>query len=204
MQQFLSVGLTGGIASGKSAVSARLAQHGAVIIDADLLARQALEPGTDGLAEVVAAFGQDILTAQGELDRAALGQRVFADDSARAALNGIVHPRVRAASATLRERAPTGTIVVEDIPLLVETGQQDRFDLVVVVHAPESARVDRIIQNRGATAEDARARIAAQATDEQRAAAADVILDNSGTLDDLNRQVDELYVKLQGRVTAAQ
>lgn len=204
MQQFLSVGLTGGIASGKSAVSARLAQHGAVIIDADLLARQALEPGTDGLAEVVAAFGQDILTAQGELDRAALGQRVFADDSARATLNGIVHPRVRTASATLRERAPAGTIVVEDIPLLVETGQQDRFDLVVVVHAPESARVDRIIQNRGATAEDARARIAAQATDEQRAAAADVILDNSGTLDDLNRQVDELYVKLRGRVTAAQ
>jgi len=204
MQRFLSVGLTGGIASGKSAVSARLAQRGAVIIDADLLARQVLEPGTDGLAEVVAAFGPDILTAQGELDRAALGQRVFTDDTARATLNGIVHPRVRAASATLREQAPAGSIVVEDIPLLVETGQQDRFDFVVVVHASEPARVDRIISNRGATVEDARARIAAQATDEQRAAAADVILDNSGTLDDLNRQVDELYVKLQGRVTAAQ
>ncbi|GAA1147855.1 dephospho-CoA kinase [Nesterenkonia lutea] len=204
MQKIYSVGLTGGIASGKSAVSARLAEHGALIIDADLLARQVLEPGSPGLDEVVSAFGDALLTESGELDRAGLGQIVFADEEARVRLNAIVHPRVRAEASRLRAAAPEGSVVVEDIPLLVETGQQGRFDLVLVVQTPERQRIERIMRDRGATEEEARSRIAAQATDAQRAAAADVILDNSGTLDELHRQVDELYEKLQSRVTAQQ
>lgn len=204
MAEIYSVGLTGGIASGKSAVAARLAEHGALIIDADRLAREALEPGSSGFDEVISTFGRELVTDVGELDRAALGRVVFNDEEARKKLNAIVHPRVRAAAARLRERAPAGTVVVEDIPLLVETGQQDRFDLVLVVQAPESQRISRIVENRGATEEDARARIAAQATDAERAAAADVILNNSGTVEELRQQVDELYVKLQGRVRARQ
>lgn len=202
MSDCLSVGLTGGIASGKSAVSQRMAELGAVVIDADLLARQVMEPGTEGLAEAVEAFGGGILRADGSLDRPALGGIVFGDEAARERLNSIVHPRVRAASAQLREEAPPGAVVVEDIPLLVETGQQERFDVVVVVHAPEQERIRRIVEDRGATEQEARSRIDAQATDAQREAAADVVLDNSGTLQQLQTQVDELMEKLTARAAA--
>lgn len=196
MRKYVSVGLTGGIASGKSAVSARMAERGALVIDADVLARQALAQGSSGLAEVVQAFGEDVLGDDGSLDRPALGRIVFNDDDARERLNGIVHPRVRAEAARLREQAEPGTVVVEDIPLLVETGQQDRFDVVVVVQAPEQERVRRIVENRDTTEEDARSRIAAQATEAQRAAAADVVLENSGALESLYAQVDRLMEKL--------
>lgn len=196
MRKYLSVGLTGGIASGKSAVSARMAERGALVIDADILARQALAQGSAGLAEVVQIFGEDVLGEDGSLDRPGLGRIVFNDADARERLNSIVHPRVRAEAARLREQAEPGTVVVEDIPLLVETGQQDRFDVVVVVQAPEQERVRRIVENRGTTEEDARSRIAAQATDVQRAAVADVVLENSGSLDALHAQVDRLMEKL--------
>ena len=202
MASFLSVGLTGGIASGKSAVSQRMAELGAVVIDADLLARHVMEPGTEGLAEAVEAFGEGILRADGSLDRPVLGRIVFGDEAARERLNSIVHPRVRAASARLREQAAPGAVVVEDIPLLVETGQQERFDVVVVVHAPEQERIRRMVEDRGSTEENARSRMAAQATDAQREAAADVLLDNSGPPDQLRVQVDELMEKLTAQAAA--
>ncbi|WP_300343312.1 dephospho-CoA kinase [Nesterenkonia sp.] len=200
MSDAVSVGLTGGIASGKSAVSQRMAEHGAVIIDADLIARQVVEPGSPGLEAIVEAFGPDVLAEDGALDRAALGRRVFDDDDARELLNSIVHPRVRAEAARQRDAAAAGSIVVEDIPLLVESGQQDRFDLVVVVHAPAEERIRRMVNQRGMSRDEALARIRAQASDEQRAAAADVVLDNSGTLEQLYAQVDELMVNLAQRV----
>ncbi|OSM43698.1 dephospho-CoA kinase [Nesterenkonia sp. PF2B19] len=190
------VGLTGGIASGKSAVAQRMAARGAVVIDADVLSRYALQPGGEGLAEVAEAFGESVLTAEGALDRAALGAIVFSDPEARRRLNSIVHPRVRQQARALREQAPPGSVVVEDIPLLVETGQADRFDLVVVVQAPEEERVRRIVEDRDGTEADARARIEAQATDAQRAEVADVVLDNSGSLEDLEARVDELMDRL--------
>lgn len=193
MATILRVGLTGGIASGKSVVSQRVAEHGAVVVDADKLARDIVAPGTEGLAEVVAAFGQEVLDEHGALDRPALGQIVFNDDAAREKLNSIIHPRVRAEAARRREGAAAGSIVVEDIPLLVETGQQDRFDLVVVVQAPYEERIRRLTENRGMSREEAESRIKAQATDEQRAEAADVVLDNSGTMEQLQTRVDELW-----------
>ena len=202
MSECLSVGLTGGIASGKSAVSRRMAELGAVVIDADVVARDVLARGGEGLAEVVEAFGEEVLAADGSLDRPALGQIVFADETARQRLNSIVHPRVRAESARLREAAPAGSVVVEDLPLLVETGQQGRFDVVVVVHAPEQERIRRMVEDRGSTEEDARSRMAAQATDAQREAAADVLLDNSGPPDQLRVQVDELMEKLTAQAAA--
>ena len=204
MHKILSVGLTGGIASGKSAVSTRLAEHGAMIIDADLLAREALEPGTPGLEEVVEAFGHGVLTDSGALDREALGRIVFADEGARERLNAIVHPRVRDARNALRAQAPEGAVVVEDIPLLVETGQADRFDVVVVVAAPPEQRLHRMVRDRNTTPEDAQARIDAQTSEAERAAVADVVLENSGTLEELHAQVDELYEKLSERVIPAQ
>lgn len=204
MHRILSVGLTGGIASGKSAVSKRLAEHGAIIIDADILAREALEPGTSGLEEVVDTFGSGVLTEAGALDREALGQIVFADEDARAKLNAIVHPRVRDARNALRAQAPEDAVVVEDIPLLVETGQADRFDVVVVVSAPVEQRLDRIVRHRNTSREDAQARIDAQVSEAERTAVADVVLDNSGSLEELRAQVDELYEKLRGRVSAQQ
>ncbi|MGJ9407179.1 dephospho-CoA kinase [Nesterenkonia aurantiaca] len=204
MHKILSVGLTGGIASGKSAVATRLAEHGAIIIDADLLAREVLEPGTDGLDAVVLAFGSGVLNDSGALDREALGQIVFADEAARARLNAIVHPRVAEARNALRALAPEGTVVVEDIPLLVETGQAERFDVVVVVAAPPEERLNRIVRDRDTSPEDAQARIDAQTSEGERAAVADVVLENSGTLAELDAQVDELYEKLHGRVIAAQ
>lgn len=202
MGECLSVGLTGGIASGKSAVSRRMAELGAVVIDADVVARHVLTRGSGGLAEVVEAFGEEVLAADGSLDRPELGQIVFADEAARQRLNSIVHPRVRSESARLREAAPAGSVVVEDLPLLVETGQQERFDVVVVVHAPEQERIRRMVEDRGSTEEDARSRMAAQATDAQREAAADVLLDNSGTPEQLRMQVDELMEKLTAQAAA--
>lgn len=189
----LTVGLTGGIAAGKSVVAARLRELGAVLIDADVLAREVVAPGTDGLAAVVDAFGSDVLTGDGHLDRGALGALVFGDDGARATLNGIVHPRVRAEAARRIAAAPRGSVIVQDIPLLVETGQEDAFHLVVVVQAAEEDRIRRMVEQRGMSAEDARSRIAAQATDAQREAAADVVLANAGTVDALRRRVDELW-----------
>jgi dephospho-CoA kinase len=186
------IGLTGGIGSGKSTVSALLAERGAVVVDADLIAREVVEPGTPGLAAVVEAFGTDVLAADGSLDRPALAAVVFADPAARRRLDGIVHPLVRARASELEAAAPPGAVVVHDVPLLVETGRAGRFDLVLVVAADVETRVARLVR-RGLTEDDARARIAAQATDEQRRAVADVVLDNSGTPEQLAAQVDRFW-----------
>jgi dephospho-CoA kinase len=190
----LRIGLTGGIGSGKSTVSALLAARGAVIIDADLIAREVVEPGTPGLARIVEAFGDGVLAADGSLDRAALAAVVFADPDARRRLDGIVHPLVRARATELAAAAPPDSVVVNDVPLLVETGQASSYDLVLVVEADPATRVSRLVQ-RGLTAEDARARIAAQASDGQRRAVADVVLDNSGTPEQLAEQVDRFWTE---------
>ncbi|MFG1923837.1 dephospho-CoA kinase [Cryptosporangium sp. NPDC048952] len=189
----LRIGLTGGIGAGKSAVAARLAELGAVVIDADRLAREVVEPGTPGLAAIVEAFGADVLAADGSLDRPKLGKIVFADDAARARLNGITHPLIGALTAERAAAAPPDGIVVHDIPLIVEGGSGASFHLVVVVMATEEIRLRRLTELRGMPIEDARARIAAQATDEQRVAAADVLLDNSGALPQLRAAVDALW-----------
>ena len=191
----LRIGLTGGIGSGKSTVSALLAARGAVVIDADRIAREVVEPGTPGLAAVVEAFGPGVLTADGSLDRPALAAVVFADPEARKRLDGIVHPLVRSRSAELASAAPDDAVVVHDVPLLVETGQAaGTYDLVLVVQAAPETRVDRLVR-RGLTEEDARARIAVQATDEQRRAAADVVLVNDGPPEDLAGQVDRFWTE---------
>jgi dephospho-CoA kinase len=200
MSRILHVGLTGGIASGKSAVSQRLAEHGAVIIDADQLAREVVDVGTEGFAQIVGEFGEGVVAEDNSLDRAALGQMVFDDETARARLNAIVHPKVREAAAQRRQAAPEGSVVVEDIPLLVETGQQDRFDVLVVVQAPEAERLRRMSEDRGMDRHEAELRISAQTTDQQRAAAADVVLDNSGTLEELYAQTDRLWDELRTRI----
>ncbi|WP_432524379.1 dephospho-CoA kinase [Kineococcus sp. SYSU DK006] len=174
----LRVGLTGGIGAGKSTVARRLVELGAVLVDADALAREVVAPGTPGLAAVLERFGPGVLTAGGELDRPALGRLVFGDEGARAALNAIVHPLVAARRAELAAAAPADAVVVEDVPLLVETGAAPGYPLVVVVEAPEQERVRRLVEERGMREEDARARLAAQAGDEQRRAAADVLLAN--------------------------
>ena len=192
----MHVGLTGGVASGKSAVAAKLAALGAVIIDADALAREVVEPGTPGLAAIKDTFGEQVLLPDGTLDRPALGAIVFSDADQRAKLNAIVHPLVREQAVALREAAAPGALVVEDIPLLVESGQADRFDAVIVVQAPHDERIRRMIEDRGWSREDAVARMAAQATDEQRAAVADYLLDNSGSLEELEEQVASLYRQL--------
>lgn len=183
-------------------VSRRLAEHGAVVIDADELAREVVAPGSAGLEEIREQFGPGVITEEGSLDRPALGKIVFDDDDARARLNAIIHPRVRAEATRIREAAAPASVVVEDIPLLVETGQQDRFDVVVVVQAPRQERIRRMVEDRGMAREEAESRISAQATDEQRAAAADILLDNSGSLEDLAAQVDQLWQRLQ-RASAA-
>ncbi|OLE21679.1 MAG: dephospho-CoA kinase [Actinobacteria bacterium 13_1_20CM_3_71_11] len=189
------VGLTGGIGAGKSVVAARLAERGAVVIDSDRLAREVVAPGTEGLAEVVATFGEDVVR-EGALDRAALAQRVFADPDARGRLERIIHPRVRARTAELIKEAPEGAVVVNDVPLLVEAGLAETFDLVIVVLASEPVRIRRLTGGRGMTEAEARSRIAAQATDEQRRAAADVVLVNDGTLDELRAAVDDVWERL--------
>jgi len=189
----LMVGLTGGIGAGKSAVAGRLARAGAVIIDADSLAREVVAPGTEGLAEVVDIFGPAVLTADGALDRPALAAKVFGDDEARRRLEGAVHPRVRVRTAELTAAAPPDAVVVNDVPLLAEVGMSAAFHLVIVVEADRDRRTRRLAETRGMTAQEAAARMTAQAGDERRRAAADVLLDNNGTLEGLYAQVDELY-----------
>lgn len=194
----MRVGLTGGIASGKSTVSELLAGFGAVIVDSDKIAREVVEPGTPGLAQVVAEFGPTVLTESGALDRAKVGEIVFADEGARGRLNAIVHPLVGARSAELEEAGrAAGKLVVNDIPLLVEVGYAPFFDEVIVVDVPVETQVERAIA-RGMAEIDARARIAAQASREERLAAATYVIDNTGTLDDLRKRVREIYDALAG------
>jgi len=190
------VGLTGGVASGKSTVSAILADLGAVVIDADLLAREVVAPGTEGLAEVVEQFGADILTPDGELDRPALGAVVFADPTARRRLEAVIHPRVRARAAELEAAAAPDAVVVHDIPLLAETGQAPAFDAVVVVDVPEETQLRRMVEQRGMSLQDASARIAAQASRADRRAVATYVLDNTGTREDLRDKVTEVFAAL--------
>ncbi len=187
------MGLTGGIASGKSEVSRRLVELGAVLVDADVIAREVVEPGTEGLEEVAEAFGREVLADDGALDRAALGAIVFADPGRRELLNSIIHPRVRARAAEIAARAPAGSVVVQDIPLLVETGQAGNFDVVVVVDAPDEVRIRRLEERNGLSEEHARARMAAQASREERLAAADHVVENAGTLEELRTAVDRLW-----------
>lgn len=195
----LRVGLTGGIASGKTAVADRLGVLGAVIIDADLLAREVVAPATPGLAAVVAAFGPDVLGANGSLDRAALGRLVFADDGARRRLEAIVHPLVRSEARRLEAEAATArpdAVIVQVIPLLVETGQADAYDQVVVVDVDPAIQLQRLVELRQMDPVEARQRIAAQASRPDRLAAADEVIDNSGSLVDLQDQVDTLWHRL--------
>jgi dephospho-CoA kinase len=198
----LRVGLTGGIGSGKSEVSRRLAGLGAVIIDADAIAREVVQPGTGGLAEVAGAFGGGVLLPDGSLDRPRLGEIVFADPVQRARLNAIVHPLVGARMAELQASAGPGAIVVHDVPLIAENGLAGGYDVVVVVDVPPEVQAGRLARDRGMTAEQARARMAAQASREQRLAIADLVIDNSGSLADLDRQVTDLWSRLRRRAAA--
>lgn len=187
------VGLTGGIGAGKSEVANRLAAHGAIVIDSDRLARAAVAPGTDGLAEVVAAFGSQVLGPDGALDRAAVARLVFADEEARRRLEAIVHPRVRGRSAELVASAPADAVIVNDVPLLVEAGLAAAFQLVIVVLAPVETRVGRLVAGRGMSADEAYARIRAQASDEERRAVADVVIVNDGSVRALCERVDAVW-----------
>ena len=189
----LMVGLTGGIGAGKSEVARCLADLGALVIDADALAREVVAPGTPGLAEVVEAFGRDVLAPDGSLDRPAVARLVFADPAARQRLEGIIHPRVRARTAELVGAAPADAVVVNDVPLLVEAGLAANFDLVVVVLAAETVRLARLTGGRGMPVEEARSRIAAQAGDEQRRAVADVVIVNDGTRQQLRDSVERVW-----------
>ncbi|MFC4020178.1 dephospho-CoA kinase [Micromonospora sp. GCM10011542] len=189
----LRVGLTGGIGSGKSAVAARLVERGAVLIDADRIAREVVAPGTEGLAEIVAAFSDRVLTADGALDRAALGAVVFSDESARRRLEKITHPRVRARTAELVAAAAPDAIVVNDVPLLVEVGLAPTYHLVVVVQTAVSTRLERLARDRGMDRAEAERRIAAQADDDLRRTAADVVLTNDGSRAELHAAVDTLW-----------
>jgi dephospho-CoA kinase len=191
------VGLTGGIGAGKSTVARLLADRGAVILDADVAAREVVAPGTDGLAAVVAEFGDAVLGPDGALDRAALASVVFADQDRRAALNAIVHPRVRTWMVERTAAAPEGSVVVQDVPLLVESGLAGLFELVVVVDAADSVRVARLMRDRGMSEEEAAARIAAQAPREQRLAAADVVLNNDHTPEELADLVAALWNRIE-------
>jgi len=192
----MRVGLTGGVASGKSTVSEILAELGAVIIDGDKLAREVVEKGTPGLAQVVEAFGAGVLTPEGSLDRPKLGRIVFADEEQRRRLEGIVHPLVFERYAELEAAAPEGALVVHDIPLLAESGRADTFDAVVVVETPEELQIERMLRDRGWTREDAESRIAAQATPEQRRAIATHLIVNDGSLEHLRAQVEQVFAEL--------
>lgn len=184
----LRIGLTGGIGAGKSVLSTTFAQCGGIIVDGDVLAREVVEPGTEGLASLVGAFGDDILLPSGALDRPALAAKAFRDDDARTMLNGIVHPLVARRRAEIIAAVSDDAVVVEDIPLLVESGMAPLFPLVVIVHADAEHRVRRLVEQRGMPEADARARIAAQATDAHRREVADIWLDNSGSVDALIEQ----------------
>ena len=197
----LRVGLTGGIGAGKSEVSRRLAALGAVVIDADAVARQVVAPGTPGLAEISAAFGDGVLRPDGSLDRERLGEIVFSDAALREKLNAIVHPRVGARMRQLEEAAGETAIVVHDIPLLAENNLAGGFDVVVVVDAPPELQEERLVK-RGMTRAQAAARISAQASRQQRLAIASLVVDNSGPLADLDRKVAELWAGLRQRAAA--
>lgn len=197
----LKVGLTGGIGAGKSAVARILASYGAVVVDSDAVAHAVLAPGTPGLARVLEAFGADLLTADGTLDRAALGQRVFADAEARRRLEAITHPLIGAQSAGLiAEAEAAGTaVLVHDIPLLVEAGVAGAYDVVVVIEAPDAVRLRRLQETRGMDEATARARMAAQATRAQRAAVADVVIDNADSYAVLEEAVERLWHTLRAQ-----
>jgi dephospho-CoA kinase len=199
----LRVGLTGGIGSGKSEAGRRLAARGAVLLDADKAARAVVEPGTPGLARIAETFGPGVLREDGSLDRAKLAEIVFADDAARGKLNAIVHPLVHdymraAEEAAAVQAAGDGAVIVHDVPLLAEGGRGKEFDLVIVVDVPPEVQVERLAA-RGMPADQARARMAAQATRDERLAVADIVIDNSGTLEDLDRRVTEVWTTLQAR-----
>ena len=192
----MRVGLTGGIGSGKSTVSAILAELGAVVIDADRLAREVVAKGTPGLDRVVEAFGPEILTPEGDMDRAKVGAIVFEDEAKRKALEGIVHPLVFERYAELEASAPEDGVVIHDIPLLAESGRADTFDAVLVVDVPTEVQVERLARDRGMSRADAEARIAAQTTREQRRAIATYVIDNTGTREDLRQRVTEVFALL--------
>jgi dephospho-CoA kinase len=195
----LTVGLTGGIGSGKSEVARLLAAYGAVVIDADALAREVVAPGTPGLARVVEEFGPDVLAEGGALDRERMGRLVFADADARRRLEAIVHPLVGDRAAALMATAPPDAVVVYDVPLLVENDLASRYDVVLVVDAPDDVRVERLVRLRGMSEADARARLASQASRAARLAVADVVIDNSSTLPALQRRVREVWDALLAR-----
>lgn len=197
--------LTGGIGSGKSTVAELFAAHGATIIDADAISRSLMEPGQQVLADVVATFGDNLLDESGRLNRQALADIVFNDDDARNRLNALVHPAVREESKlqlkAAMEADPDNAVIIQDIPLLVETGQAEKFDGVIVVYTQMDTRLQRLVDARGMNTDDARARIAAQATDEQRNAIADWIIDNSGSLENTAAQVAEVWDELRNAST---
>ncbi|MGW4389775.1 dephospho-CoA kinase [Streptomyces sp. NPDC004685] len=199
----LKVGLTGGIGAGKSEVSRLLVEHGAVLIDADRIAREVVELGTPGLTAVVEAFGSDVLAPDGSLDRPALGAIVFADADRLAVLNSIVHPLVGARSAELEAAATGDSVVVHDVPLLAENGLAPLYDVVVVVDASPETQLDRLVRLRGMSEEDARARMAAQATRDKRLEIADIVIDNDVPLDELHRRVGAVWADLAQRAAAA-
>ncbi|MCX4633739.1 dephospho-CoA kinase [Streptomyces sp. RPA4-5] len=193
----VKVGLTGGIGAGKSEVSRLLASYGAVIVDADKIAREVVEPGTPGLAAVVEEFGADILAPDGTLDRPKLGGIVFSDPGKLKALNAIVHPLVGARSAELEASAGPDAVVVHDVPLLTENGLAPLYDLVVVVDAAPRTQLDRLVRLRGMAEDEAKSRMAAQATREQRLAVADLVIDNDGPLEALEPQVRAVWERLR-------
>lgn len=195
MRPSVRVGLTGGIGSGKSLVAALLAERGAIVIDADAIAREVVAPGTPGLAAIAKEFGSAVLHADGSLDRAALASVVFADPGRLESLNAITHPLIARESAARIEAAPAGSVLVYDMPLLVENGLVDGWDLVVVVDAPDDLRLQRL-QARGLERHDAERRMAAQATRLDRLAVADVVIDNSHTLEAVAQQVDQLWARI--------
>ncbi|CAL9419107.1 Dephospho-CoA kinase [Streptomyces sp. enrichment culture] len=200
----LKVGLTGGIGAGKSEVSRLLVECGAVLIDADRIAREVVAPGTPGLAAVVEAFGEEILADDGGLDRPRLGSIVFADPAKLATLNSIVHPLVGVRSRELEEAAAEDAVVVHDVPLLTENGLAPLYDLVIVVDAAPETQLDRLVRLRGMTEEGARARMAAQASREQRRAIADIVIDNDVPLEELRRRVQDVWAELARRSQASQ
>jgi dephospho-CoA kinase len=195
----VKAGLTGGIGAGKSEVARLLASFGAVLIDSDRIAREVVEPGTEGLAAVVAEFGAAVLDPEGRLDRPRLGSIVFSDPERLRALNAIVHPLVRARSAELEAAAGEDAVVVHDVPLLAENGLAPLYDVVVVVDAAPRTQLDRLVRLRGMTEADARARMAAQATREQRLAVADIVIDNDGPLEALEPRVRKVWERLCAR-----
>lgn len=189
------IGLTGGVGSGKSTVAALLAGKGALVVDADALAREVVAPGSDGLREIEAAFGPGVLADDGSLNRPALAAIVFADEEARARLNAITHPRIAARTLELMAAAAPGQVIVHDVPLLVENKLAPAYDLVVVVEADQQVRLARL-EARGMPAEEARRRMASQASDEERREVADVVIDNSGSVAELESAVDQLWQRI--------